>query len=160
MLQRLDRGQLKFSWEKFSDVAEEILPLFVKHWREVGTEQDRIPLDVDVRRLLQDERNGHLGVVAARHEGKLVGYVVILMGQHPHHASTRWAQFDGFWLDPAFRKGLAGYRMLRGAVIALRKKGVKVLTAPVPRTFADGRLLVLFKRLGFDDNEILFRKVL
>lgn len=151
---------LKFSWEKFSVIAEELLPLFVKHWREVGTEQDRIPLDVDVRRLLNDERNGRLGVVAARHEGKLVGYVVVIMGPHPHHASTQWAQFDGFWLDPEFRKGLAGYRMLRGAVAAARKKGAKVLTTTVPQWFENGRVNHLFKRMGFGAPEIMYRKVL
>jgi GNAT superfamily N-acetyltransferase len=156
----LDPAPLKFSWERFSAIAEELLPLFVKHWREVGTEQDRIPLDVDVRRLLNDERNGRLGVVAARHEGKLVGYVVILMGPHPHHASTHWAQFDGFWLDPAFRRGLAGYRMLRGAVAAARKKGAKVLTTTVPQHFENGRLDALFKRMGFGAPEIMYRKVL
>ena len=160
MLQRLDRAPLKFSWEKFSEIAEELLPLFVKHWREVAPDQETVPLDVDVRRMVQDERNGRLGVVAARHEGKLVGYVVILMGPHLHHASTQWAHFDGFWLDPAFRKGVAGYRMLRGAVAAARKKGAKVVTTTVPQSFENGRMASLFKRMGFGAPEVMFRKVL
>lgn len=156
----MDRGPLKFSWERFSGLAEEIIPLFVKHWREVGSDQDAVPLDVDVRRLLQYEQAGRLGIVAARHEGKLVGYVVVIMGPHLHHASTNWGQFDGFWLDPDYRKGPSGYRMLRGAVAAARKKGVKVLTVPVPQAFENGRLNNLFKRMGFGAPETLFRKVL
>lgn len=156
----MDRGSLKFSWEKFSGIADELIPLFVRHWREVAVDQDAVPLDVDVRKLLQFEQMGVLSVVAARHEGKLVGYVVILMGPHMHHASTQWAQVDGFWLDPAYRKGLAGYRMLRGAVAAIRKKGGKVLTVPVLPSFKDGRINHLFDRLGFTQSEIVYRKVL
>ena len=156
----MDRGPLKFSWEKFSAIAEEILPLFAQHWREVAVDQDRVPLDVDVRKLMQFEGMGMLSIVAARDEGKLVGYVVILMGPHLHHASTMWAQFDGFWLDPAYRKGVSGFRMLRGAVAAVRKKGAKVICVPVAQGFANGRVNRLFDRLGFTPSEILYRKVL
>lgn len=156
----MDRGSLRFSWEQFSACAEELLPLFVKHWREVGANQDRVPLDVDVRRLLAYEQMGMLGVVAARHDGKLVGYVVILMGPHLHHASTQWAQFDGFWLEPAFRKGTAGFRMLRGAVAAVRKRGAKVLTVPVKQAFENGRVNRLFERMKFSPTDMLFTRVL
>jgi len=160
MLQRLDRAPLKFSWEKFSEIAEELLPLFVRHWREVADDQSRVPLDVDVRKMLQFERLGVLAIVAARDEGKLVGYVVILMGPHLHHASTQWAQFDGFWLDPAYRKGAAGFRMLRGAVAAVRKKGAKVVTVPVKQSFENGRVNRLFERMGFVAADVLYKKVL
>jgi len=156
----LDRGRLKFSWEKFSDIAEEILPLFVQHWREVGANQDRVPLRVNVRQLMQYEQMGLLGIVAARHDGKLVGYVVILMGPHLHHADSVWAQFDGFWLDPAYRKGVSGYRMLRGAVAAVRKKGANVVIAPVKQSFENGRVNRLFERMGFTATDVVFTKVL
>ena len=156
----MGQGPLKFTWERFSVIAAEIVPLFVRHWKELALYQDQVPLDVDVERLVQYEHMGLLGIVAARDDGKLVGYVVILMGPHLHHASTKWAQFDGFWMDPAYRRGLCGYRMLRGALAAIRKKGVQVVTVPVKSSFADGRVMRLFERLGFVAEDVLYSKVL
>ncbi len=90
----------------------------------------------------------------------LVGYIFTLVFPHLHYATTLFAQTDIFWLDPAYRRGFAGYRMLRGAVAAVRKKGVKVITVPVKTSFENGRVMRLFERLGFKAEDVLFSKVL
>jgi GNAT superfamily N-acetyltransferase len=134
--------------------------MFVSHWREVAINQDRVPLDVDVPRLLQYERMGCLGIVTARDGKRIVGYVVVLMGPHLHHASTKWGQFDGFWLEPGWRTGLVGYRLLQNAVRMAKEKGIQVLTVPVKTNFANGRVMKLFERLGFVAEDVLYSKVL
>ncbi len=146
--------------ERFSDIAREIVPLFVRHWRELAINQKAVPLDVDVARLLQYERSGFLALATARIDGRLVGYVVILMGPHLHHATTKWGQFDGFWLDPEYRKGLLGYRLLKEAMATAKRHGVQVLTALVKMHFADGKVASLFERLGFKAEDMLYSKVI
>ena len=90
----------------------------------------------------------------------LVGYVFVLVFPHLHYASTLWAQTDIFWLDPAYRQGLAGYRMLRIMEKSLKEAGVKAVAVNVKLHFEASRGTIgkLFERLGYKPIETIYSK--
>jgi hypothetical protein len=150
--------RLSYQWEPFRNFAKELPPLFKQHWREIALNQDKVPLDPDWQRYFDYDLAGVLKCLTVRSNGILVGYVFMLVYPHLHYASTLCAVTDMFWLDPAYRRGLAGYRMLATMKKSLQDAGVKVVYANTKLHFeADrGTIGKLFERLGFKPTETLY----
>lgn len=155
-----DRDKLRFSWERFADIAKEFPPLFKKHWREIALHQDKIDLDPDWERYFALELQGILHVLTIRDGGRLVGYAFVMTTPHLHYASTLFAIYDMFWLDPDYRFGWDGIRMFKEVEKKMRELGVKVLMINYKIHFqADrGRLDKIFHRLGYAPTDILSSK--
>lgn len=157
--QRLSgRVALEFNWEPFSQIARELPPLFKRHWREVALNQDTIPLDPSWDTYFNLELAGVLRVLTARSQGALVGYHFLLVLPHLHYNSTLSAQTDMFWLDPAYRSGLAGYRLLRIARDQLKAWGVK--RHQINEKLHRPSLGPLLARLGYAPAETSYLQVL
>lgn len=154
------RRKLTYTWEPFSQIIREVAPLFAEHWRELALNQDDIPLDPDYDRYLAYESVGILHIITARtpEHGRLVGYAFCLLGPHIHYASTRFAQFDMFWLAPAYRSGWHGIRLIKYAEKRMADLGAKVMAGAVKQHFADGRVGALFEFLGYSPIETNFAK--
>lgn len=164
MLQRppklLDQEQHKlvFAWERFSEIVKELPPLFKRHWREIALNQDAVLLDPSWDTYIKLDLMGVLRILTVRSHGALVGYHFLLVVPHLHYNSTLSAETDLVWLDPAFRFGLTGYRLLKQACDDLKAGGVKLhkinekLHAPF--------LGPLLKRLGYAPIETAYCKVL
>lgn len=139
------------------------MPLFKRHWLEIGVNRDQVPLDPDWARYFDYDLLGLLRTLTVRSNGALVGYVVILVGPHMHYASTLWAQYDLYWLDPAYRQGWSGVKMFTEAERALREWGVKVVNINMKIHFDlsnDGRMRKLLARLGYKPRDVVYAKVL
>ena len=80
------RPDLTFQVEPFSRIADELPPLFARHWEELG--EAGIPLDPDWNRMFISEAQGQLKVTTARCGGVLVGYIFNFLGRHPHSQSS------------------------------------------------------------------------
>lgn len=151
---------LDYRWERFGTFAKELPPLFKRHWQEIALNQDNIPLDPDWERYFAFDLSGVLHCLTVRSNGVLVGYVFVFVFPHLHYASTAWAQGDIFWLDPAYRRGLAGYRMLRLVEQGLKEVGVKVIHLNTKLHFEASRGTIgkLLARLGYKPTDVVYSK--
>lgn len=150
---------LTYKVERYSDIAAEMVPLWVRHWKEVARDQETIKLDVDHSRYLQLCEAGALVIVTARAAGVLVGYIAAILSTHLHYTSTLHAGLDVFWLDPQYRNALNGVRLFTTIESELKLRGVKKV---IGQTKLSGALDVseMFKYLGWTPIETLFAKAL
>lgn len=155
--------KLAFRWERFSGLAKELAPLFLEHWREIALNQDDVPLDPDYDKYLNCELAGLLHVLAARAEGQLVGYIICLAGPHLHYASTPWCMVDLIYLQPAFRVGWNGVRLMKRFEAGMVKLGVKVIHIAEKLHFSEThehhrKVGALFEFLGYNPIEQVYAK--
>jgi hypothetical protein len=149
---------LTFKRESWESIRAIIYPLWLKHWNEIGTDREKIPLDPDWPRYDDLSAQGALHIIGARNEnGDLVGYVFSIISPHLHYRSTRCAFFDLYWLDPAYRKGMNGVRLFRETEKSLRACGVCKVFGQT-KVFKD--MGMIFQRLGWTEAERVFKKVL
>jgi GNAT superfamily N-acetyltransferase len=146
--------------ERFSAIAKELPPLFERHWLELGSSRDTIPLDPDWDRYFALDMAGSLIVTTARADDVLVGYIFNLVGPHLHYRSTAHADLEMFWLDPSHRGMWFSLQWFRGNDDLLREIGVKRVNAAVKNGYKDGRVGMIFKRLGYLPAETVYVKVL
>lgn len=146
--------------EKFSAIVHELPPLFLRHWQELGTSREQIPLDPDWDRYFALEVNGALHIMTARSEGVLVGYIFNVVGPHLHYRSTLHAEIDMFWLDPAWRGTWFTLRWFRDNDHMLRGLGVKRVHVGTKNHFIAGRVGSIFRRLGYSPVETVWASVL
>lgn len=109
--------------------------------------------NVDVDWYLAGEQAGQANLIIAEKDEHIVGFAVIVDGYHPHF-SIGLACLEALYLAPAYRRGVAGIKLIRAAQNLARNKGYRFLTASAP---AESRLNALYKRLGeHTDNDYLF----
>lgn len=134
--------------------------MFRRHWKEIALNQDKIPLDPDWARYFDYDLLGILHCLTVRDGQTLVGYVFVLTWPHLHYASTLWAQTDIFWLDPVYRQGWTGFRMLRLMEKRLQELGVRVIYANAKLHFEASRGTIgkLLERLGYKPTEMIYSK--
>lgn len=146
-----------FAVEKFKDVMEELKGLIHEHWLEVTSHPEERPLDVDWDQYLSLEDLNMLFVLTAREQGCLVGYVIHLIYRPLHYKYSVMASDDAHFLKKEFRKGTAGWKMLKAAEDALRELGVNSITYH-SKTRTDINKRPVFERLGYKAHEQIFVK--
>lgn len=154
--------ELIYAWEPFDRLVKELPPLFHRHWQEIALRKESVPLDPNWELFYFYASAGLLHVLTVRADGILVGYLFVLAGPHLHYASTKWAHVDMFWLDPLFRRGWAGVKMLIENEKHMRSIGAKVVVIPTKLHFLAerGGLGKLLKRLGYEPIEMVYSKTL
>jgi hypothetical protein len=154
------RMLVKFQIEPFHKIRAELPPLFERHHNELGRDKEVVPLDPNWDVMMELGIRGFLRVLTARNaSGDLVGYVFNLFGPHMHYRTTFHANVDMYWLDPAYRKGWNGIRMLRTNEAEMKKLGVVRYMIGENLLF-DERIRAVFKRLGYVASDTNYRKVL
>jgi hypothetical protein len=130
--------------------------LFTEHWRELALNQDTIPLSPDWDKYYRLDVEGILRVLTARlPDGKLVGYIFLMIGPHLHYKSTLWGHVDMYWLDPVVRAGWSGVRFIKALIAGAKVMQVANLTIATKLHFADNRVTKLLQRLGFQPIETI-----
>jgi GNAT superfamily N-acetyltransferase len=142
--------------ERFADIARELPPLFQQHWQELGSNRDAIPLDPDWDRYFALEGAGSLRVMTARAGDMLAGYIFNIVGPHLHYRSTLHSEIEMFWLDPIYRGTWFSVRWARANEAMLDELGVKRRHVGIKKGYMDGRVAVIFKRLGYKIVEELY----
>lgn len=148
---------LTYRRETIAAIKDEILPLLAAHWREIALDQDTVKLDPDWDAYTMLESAGIVYCITARHQGELVGYAVYLVVRNLHYKSIRVAENDLYYLDPAFRKGMAGVNLFRAAETILRSEGVDKIVNKVKIRHDVGRI---FEKLGYTPIERVYMKTL
>lgn len=151
---------ITFQWERLSTIARELPPLFKLHWAELALNKEAIPLEPDWDRYFHYEAAGILYILTVRSDTVLIGYAFTLVGPHLHYASTLWGHTEMFWLQPDFRRGTLGIRLIRAVEDGMRAIGVKVHHFPVKLHFLSDRGTIgrLFERLGYKPIETVYGK--
>ena len=141
-------------WGDFCKEAESLWPI---HWAEIA-QDPQIPLAPDYATYAALEQAGVLHVVTGRDAaGTLQAYWVGLVKGHLHYVTTLHALTDVYWLHPAHRRGLEGYRLFRHVEATLRARGVqKIITAT--KVYLD--VSPLFARLQYRETERVWSKIL
>lgn len=143
--------------ERFTNIIDELPPLFVKHWEEVIDDRDVIPLAPDWQGMLQADAAGGMHIMTMRDDGKLVGYCCGLTIFPMHYSTTLHGIVDMIYLLPEYRKGLVGSKLLDGMeniFRALQVKKVYILTK------IQHDLAALLKRKGYTPEETSWSKLL
>jgi N-acetylglutamate synthase-like GNAT family acetyltransferase len=141
---------LTYKKERFEDIMGELPELFYAHWDEAESDKDQIPLEVDWLKYIKAEALGKLHIVAARAEGKLVGYVFLYVDTTSQNKRTIKAASDLVYISPEYRKGTEGWKLIDEAKKMARDLGAKKLYIVHKSKSGLGPLLV---RKGFNPEE-------
>lgn len=79
---------LAIASESFTSIYHELKPLFHSHWIELGPFRDRMPLSPDLQVYAYLESVHQLLTLTARHDRRLVGYLVAKIGPGLHYSQT------------------------------------------------------------------------
>lgn len=144
---------IAYSREKVSRVRDEIMPLLLKHYAEIGQSDLVVMPDWDA--YLKAEEQGRVFVLTARSDGVLIGYNVMLLAAHMHYAEARIAQNDVIYVMPEHRRGKIGIGLIKYFEAAMRGCGFdKIYYHAKP--FNDfGKLL---ERMGYAAVETIHAK--
>jgi N-acetylglutamate synthase-like GNAT family acetyltransferase len=146
-----------YAVERWCDLKREMLPLLVRHWREVALNHAEVPLDIDEAKYKELDENGSLHIVTVRRDGLLIGYHVAIITTHLHYASTLHGITDVYWIAPECRHGITAMRMFQSVERELKKRGVKKLFTATKLHIDQG---TLFERLGYKPVERLYAKLI
>jgi GNAT superfamily N-acetyltransferase len=139
------------------NLAAELTPIFQAHWEEVDKYRDKVPLDVDWAKYMALYEAGQLKAYVARVDGKLVGYMVVVVTTHPHFNTTLHGVTDAIYVQKEYRKSNLAAGLIKYAEKELKEAGVMVLTMSMK---AWQPFESLMERLEWEKSEIIYSKVI
>lgn len=148
--------KVKFAVEDYLECEPELQELYPEHWKEIGLDHDVILLDPDYERYRAMAKAGVIHLVTARYDDALIGYHIAMIHPHLHYKSSITAFTDIFYLAPAYRVGMVGYRMLKFMRDSVKDRGVQKIYMGTKLTHDIGPLL---DRLGFKAIERIYSLV-
>ncbi len=130
---------ITFQIEKFADIIPEIKTLIDGHRDEVSVFSNAVaPLDPDWEAYIKLENNGALFTFTARKNNEfipeksmLLGYYIAFISTHIHYRHTLVSDTDIFYLHPAYRDGLTGYKLIKKAEHILETMGMEIIIMSV-----------------------------
>lgn len=148
-----------YQFERFSNIENEIMPIFEKHWEEVIlSDFPNWKLNVSEKYRTLDEMN-LFGIFTARKDDKIIAYFAVVLSESLKIENQIVATSEGFWVDKSAR-GLANVaiRLLRFAEQQLKNIGVNVIIQNHPESVTNfSRLLI---RENYAPYERLYLKIL
>ena len=149
---------MTFHVERWAPFYVDALPIMERHYAEIGLNQDRVKFSLDAARYQAMDNSGMLHVLAARIEGKLVGYYIAFVMPHIHYQHSGLMAFtDIYYIVPEARRGGAGLRLFIEAEDGLRARGV-VKAYISTKLHKDNTML--FEKLGWTATDKAFTKML
>ena len=146
-------GALTFTLEPLDACYEESKPLQHLHWLEVAKNKELMQLDVDEDYYRRADKTKEVLYVIARHESRMVGYMVWLVYLHPHYKKVLCAQNDVHFMLPEYRRGMNGYNMIKESIRLVKTIGVQMCYM---REKIGHEHPAILKRLGFSPMDITY----
>ena len=109
----------------------------------------------DLKGLLALESVGSLLTFTARHDGDIVGYLLLLCSEMINHAGVYHASENAMYVDPAYRKAGVATSLIKHAEAVCKEHGVKYLSFTVTPTLDYSGML---ERDGYVPNEVVHTK--
>lgn len=116
-------SKVTFQVEPWETYYAEARLLWPGHWKELATDP-KMPCGPDVEFYKAAQRAGIMQIVTARTEGRLVGYQISIIRRHTHYP-VLCAFEDTFYLDPLYRKGMTGVKLISQSLKFLKALGVQ-----------------------------------
>lgn len=148
---------ITFQQEAFSDIRDEIWPLWQLHYDEIAEDKERVPLDPDWQKYERLDLCGNLLIITARRDDELIGYVFTFIDTHLHYRTTIFGQFDLYYLRPDARGGRTALRMFQAVEQRLAEMGAVKVFGNTKLAHDHSRL---FRAMGWREAERLFVKAL
>ena len=145
-----------YAVEPYLDVLPELKLLYPEHWQEIALDKNAIILDPDYASYENMARANILHLVTARSGVELVGYHLSMIHHHLHYRTSLTCFTDIFYLKPAYRVGMVGYKMLKFFRDSMKERGVQKIYMGTKLSHDIGPLL---DRLGFKPIERLYTMV-
>ena len=117
--------------------------------------KDAIKFEPNYESYLAREEEGAVQVVVVRDDGRLIGYYISFIYQHPHYKNDLFAVNDILFLERAYRGSTIAYRMFKYAEKELKKLGVSVIMMTMKTQHPFVRLC---ESLGMEEHEIVYSK--
>lgn len=146
---------IKIAHESLLNVKQDLKPLLTKHWSETEPNQDTIMLDPDWREYSRLDQEGILHIFAARDNGKLIGYCVVMISKSIHHKHHIFASTDVIYVKPEYRKSATGSELIIFAEKHCKENGVSLMTLNMKTEYPFDNLMV---KLGFNLIERVYHK--
>ena len=150
------RLPVSFAVEKFSDVYPAALDLLKLHYAEIAPMKDLFRLNPDLITYRKLELMGILYIITARDDGRLVGYVSLIVKEHLHYKDVLMATDDIHFLHPDYRHGRVGIEMLLFAEKQMKTLGVKVMALRAKK--ASGHDPLYERLLGYEAMDVVYLK--
>lgn len=130
-------------------------PLLADHREELATNKELMILKPDMPVYIHLEDNGALLSLGAFDGDRIVGYSVNIMSRNLHYADLMMCQNDVLYLDPAYRTGPNGLRLIRETERLARERGCHLmLWHAKPGT----NLLAMLPKLGYGTQDVVFSR--
>lgn len=127
----------------FQQSLAELQALVPLHYDEISLHKAHgFALMPEYQAYLAEERAGKCVSIAARADGKLVGYWIQFIAPGKHYLTCLTATMDIFFIHPNWRSGQAALRLLNAVEAENRRRGVacwfagEKLSRPVGRLFS------------------------
>lgn len=134
--------------------ASGIEPLLEAHYLEIAHYLD-IPLNIDWDKYERLEAVGCLRAFIARVNGKMVGYMAMMVDTNGHYKGSLQALQDVLFIDPRWRGGWIAYRLLHFAHLSLLAEGVQVVYQHIKAKHDHSRLLL---KMGYELVDLILAK--
>lgn len=146
---------MRFRSERWADVEAELMPLALRHWREMPFDE-RLPVAPQPGWYADVDSNGKLDVVTARADGQLVGYFITFLSRHPHY-DLLVGTMDVYYLVPEERKASAGIQLFAAMLESLKARGVQY-SLTTSRLDRDKNAAPILKYFGYKPARIIHEK--
>lgn len=146
---------ISYQQERFDEVIDEIIPLLVSHWHEVGLNKDKMDLNPDYSKYKVFEDLGVIRIYTARDDEKLIGYLVMQVEVLLHYKDHTAARNDVIYIDPKYRNAGLATELIAFAEDKLKSQGVSVIYI---NTKAHKPFDSLLEASGFTLNDRLYGK--
>jgi GNAT superfamily N-acetyltransferase len=140
-----------------TDHIEAMAPLWVDHREELTTNKELMVLKPDMETYIRLEDGGHLLSLGAFDGNLLVGYSLNINHPMLHYADVMACQNDVLYLDPAYRLGSAGLRLIRATERAAKEAGCDIM---LWHAKYDTSLFALLEKMKYRTQEAIFTRVL
>lgn len=138
-----------------ADKISALSALFDEHWQEVGSHKNVRTLSIDTGKYASLEAAGTLFALFVLDGDQVVGYSVNFITTGPHASGTIYAQNDALFVQPAYRKRMAGVRLMQATERAAKAHGAKLMVWHAKEGTGLGPLL---QRLGYGVLDVLYSK--
>lgn len=117
-----------FALENYTTIKNEIKPLIEEHYKEIALNQEHIKLNPDWKQYARLDSINALRCFTYRKDGELVGYFVVIVNKSLHYQDHLFASNDVVFIKKGHRRGLTGYKLIKGALEHLKNEGVSLVT--------------------------------
>lgn len=148
--------RMKITVETVAQIKPDMQELIREHWEEIAHDKDQIPLDPDYEAYQRLEALGKVLICSARIDGKLVGYSIFFVTQHPHYKSTKVASNDILYLQKQYRGTGLGPELIRFSESAVLLQGAKKVTWHIKPEFDFSSIL---SRMDYHLDELVYARV-